>query len=135
MTYNFNGKNLRIPDAEINKSMKILGLTKDEAIQMWLEDEGYLENAVVEELTAKAKENKINHEARATNSEKKVRKPREKKENLTKKQIIAAMREGLDTYMPGISRLDVTNDEKYIEIDVDGKHFTVNLVQHRAKKT
>ena len=135
MTYNFNGKNIRIPDAEINKSMKILGLTKDEAIQMWLEDEGYLENAVVEELTAKAKENKISHEARATNSEKKVRKPREKKENLTKKQIIAAIREGLDTYMPGISRLEITNDEKYIEIDVDGKHFTVNLVQHRAKKT
>lgn len=135
MTYNFNGKNIRIPDAEINKSMKVLGLTKDEAIQMWLEDEGYLENAVVEELTAKAKENKIKHEARTTNSEKKVRKPREKKENLTKKQIIAAIREGLATYMPGISRLDVTNDEKYIEIDVDGKHFTVNLVQHRAKKT
>jgi hypothetical protein len=135
MTCKFTAKNIRIPDAEINKSMKILGLTKDEAIQMWLEDEGYLENAVVEELTAKAKENKINHEARATKSEKKVRKPREKKENLTKKQIIAAIREGLDTYMPGISRLDVTNDEKYIEIDVDGKHFTVNLVQHRVKKT
>jgi hypothetical protein len=78
---------------------------------------------------------KVPFEARATKSEKKVRKPREKKENLTKKQIIAAIREGLDTYMPGISRLEVTNDEKYIEIDVDGKHFTVNLVQHRAKKT
>lgn len=135
MTYNFNGKNIRIPDAEINKSMKILGLSQMEAIQMWLEDEGYLTNEVVEELTAKAKENKIKHEAKAVNSEKKVRKPREKKENLLKKQIIAAMREGLDDYLPGISRLEVTNDEKYIEIDVDGKKFTVNLVQHRAKKT
>jgi hypothetical protein len=135
MTYNFNGKNIRIPDAEINKSIKVLGLSQMEAIQMWLEDEGYLTNEVVEELTAKAKENKIKHEAKAVNSEKKVRKPREKKENLTKKQIIAAIREGLDTYMPGISRLEVTNDEKYIEIDVDGKKFTVNLVQHRAKKT
>lgn len=135
MTYNFNGKNIRIPDAEINKSMKVLGLSQMEAIQMWLEDEGYLTNEVVEELTAKAKENKIKHEAKAVNSEKKVRKPREKKENLLKKQIIAAMREGLDDYLPGISRLEVTNDEKYIEINVDGKKFTVNLVQHRAKKT
>lgn len=135
MTYNFNGKNIRIPDAEINKSMKVLGLSQMEAIQMWLEDEGYLTNEVVEELTAKAKENKIKHEAKAVNSEKKVRKPREKKENLLKKQIIAAMREGLDDYLPGISRLEVTNDEKYIEIDVDGKKFTVNLVQHRVKKT
>ena len=135
MIFDFNGKNIRIPDAEINKSMKLLGLSQMEAIQMWLEDEGYLENAVVEELTAKAKENKIKHEAKAVNSEKKARKPREKKENLTKKQIIDAIRKGLTIYMQGIDRLEVTNDEKYIEIDVNGKHFTVNLVQHREKKT
>ena len=51
MTYNLNGKNIRIPDAEIDKSMKLLGISHDEAVQMWLEDEGYLENEVVEELT------------------------------------------------------------------------------------
>ena len=54
MTYNLNGKNIRIPDAEIDKSMKLLGISHDEAVQMWLEDEGYLENELVEELTAKA---------------------------------------------------------------------------------
>ena len=64
MTYNLNGKNIRIPDAEIDKSMKLLDLSHDEAVQMWLEDEGYLENEVVKELTAKAKVNKINHEAK-----------------------------------------------------------------------
>ena len=53
MTYNLNGKNIRIPDAEINKSMKLLEISHDEAVQMWLEDEEYLENEVVEELTAK----------------------------------------------------------------------------------
>lgn len=135
MTYNFNGKNIRIPDAEINKSMKVLGLSQMEAIQMWLEDEGYLTNEVVEELTAKAKENKIKHEAKAVNSEKKVRKPRERKENLTKKQIISAILKGLVTNIPGMDSLEVTNDEKYIEFCLDGKKFTVNLVQHRAKKT
>ena len=40
MTYNLNGKNIRIPDAEIDKSMKLLGISHDEAVQMWLEDEG-----------------------------------------------------------------------------------------------
>ena len=64
MTYNLNGKNIRIPDAEIDKSMKLLRISHDEAVQMWLEDEGYLENEVVEELTEKAKVNKVNHEAK-----------------------------------------------------------------------
>ena len=44
MRYNLNGKNINIPDADIERSMKSLELTKEEAIQMWLEDEGYLEN-------------------------------------------------------------------------------------------
>jgi len=71
MTYNFNGKNLRIPDEDINRSMKVLGLSKDEAIQLWLEDEGYLENETVEELTAKAKENKIQKGAKSDKPRKK----------------------------------------------------------------
>ena len=40
MIYNFNGKNINIPDKEIEKAMKSLELTKEEAIEMWLEDEG-----------------------------------------------------------------------------------------------
>ena len=59
MRYNFNGKNINIPDAELEKSMKILGLTKEEAIEMWLEDEGYLDNEEQAELEQKAKDNKI----------------------------------------------------------------------------
>ena len=37
MTYNLNGKSIRIPDADIERSMKSLELTKEEAIQMWLQ--------------------------------------------------------------------------------------------------
>ena len=59
MIYNFNGKSLKIPDEIIEKSMKVLELSKDEAIQMYLEDEGYLENETVTQLTEKAKINKI----------------------------------------------------------------------------
>ena len=59
MKYNLNGKNINIPDADIERSMKSLELTKEEAIQMWLEDEGYLENEEQEELERKAKENRI----------------------------------------------------------------------------
>ena len=57
MIYNFNGKNLTIPDAELEKAMRILKISKDEAIQMWLDDNDYTINPVVEELTEKARKN------------------------------------------------------------------------------
>ena len=44
-----NGKTVNIPDAEIEKNASLLEITKEEAIQMWLEDNEYLEN---EEQTA-----------------------------------------------------------------------------------
>ena len=58
MTYTLsNGKTVRIPDKEIEKNMKILEISKDEAILLYLEDEGYIENAEQEALCKKAKEN------------------------------------------------------------------------------
>lgn len=39
MLYEFNNKRIKIPDEEIKKNMKILDITKEEAIQMYLEDE------------------------------------------------------------------------------------------------
>ena len=39
MLYEFNNKKIKIPDEEIKNNMKILDITKEEAIQMYLEDE------------------------------------------------------------------------------------------------
>ena len=44
MKYTINGKTVNISDEELEKSMKALELTKDEAIQLWLEDNGFEEN-------------------------------------------------------------------------------------------
>ena len=75
-----NGKKIRIPDEEIKANMR-LGISEAEAIQLWLEDEGYEENEEQNELDKKAKDNRITatiHQARAetTKERKKVeRKP------------------------------------------------------------
>ena len=45
-----NGKNINIPDSEIKSHMANLQLTEEEAIQLYLEDEGYLDNEELEEL-------------------------------------------------------------------------------------
>ena len=72
-----NGKNINIPDSEIKSHMANLQLTKEEAIQLYLEDEGYLDNEELEELDSKAKKVKIQHGASAVDkTEKKEKKPR-----------------------------------------------------------
>ena len=129
MIYNFNGKSIRIPDAEIEKSMKLLKLSHDEAVQLWLEDEGDLENEVVEELTEKAKINKVGHDAKADKPRKAVkreRKPDEEKENLIK--IIA------DCLKNTGYSVEITNKSKIIEFNVGENHYKLDLIKQRPPK-
>ena len=129
MTYNLNGKNIRIPNADIENFMKMLDISKDEAVKMWLEDEGYLENAEVEELTAKAKENKVSHEAKANKPRKSVkreRKPDEEKENLIEILANCLKNAGFDT--------EITNKSKIIEFNVGENHYKLDLIKQRQPK-
>ena len=130
MKYDFNGKTLNIPDALIEKNMKVLKLTKEEAIEMWLEDEGYLENEEVEALTKKAKENKaVDHGAKADKPRKQVkreRKPDEEKENLIKILANCLKNEGFDA--------EITNKSKLIEFSVGENHYKLDLVKKRPPK-
>lgn len=128
-----NSKVVSIPDKDIEKLQKILDISKEEAIHTWLVDNDYETDEEADELTEKAKKSGIMHTihgAKAENSVKKERKPREKKENPLKKEII-------DTIFQALSEkynAKVTNDEKYIDFSVNGLEFTINLVQHRPKK-
>ena len=128
MTYNLNGKVIRIPDADIEKSMKLLKLSHDEAVQMWLEDEGYLENEVVEELTAKAKENKVGHDAKADKPRKKterVRKVDEEKKYLLNLLISAITAE---------NRVDTVKNEAEFSFTFGENSYSVKLIKHRPPK-
>lgn len=137
MTYNLNGKNIHVPDNEITKSMKLLDLTKDEAIQMWLEDEGYLENAEVEALTAKAKENKIKHEAKSDKPRKAVK--RERKPDTEKESLIEILANCLlDTAEQSnldVNSVEITNKSKIIEFYVGETHYKLDLIKQRPPKT
>ena len=132
MTYNLNGKNIRIPDAEIDKNSRLLGITREEAIQMYLEDEGYVENEqteYVEELTKKAKEAKISHDAKSEKPRKQVkreRKPDEEKENLIEILANALVAEGFEA--------KVTNKSKIIEFFIEDRHYKLDLIRQRTKK-
>lgn len=134
MVYNLNGKNIKISDRDIQRNMKILDLSEEEAIQLYLEDEGYLENEEVAELTKKAKDSGIMSTIHGAKAEKpKAKVERERKENPTKERIIAEIGKFL-CQLDGISGVNITNIGKIIEFECENKHFKLDLIQKREKK-
>lgn len=135
MTYNLNGKNIRIPDADIERSMKSLDLSKEEAIQMWLEDEGYLENEEQEALEKKAKDSRIMatiHQASAMNKiEKKTQKERCRKENPTKEMVIREIAALLPKFAENV---EVLNVGKLISFSIGDEKYEIDLKQKRKPK-
>ena len=73
-------KTVKVPEEYIKKNMEILGISREDAIFMYLEDEGYQKNEEVERLTEKAKTNKISHDAKSSQPRKKT--TRERKPDL-----------------------------------------------------
>lgn len=137
MKYTFDGKTINIPDKEITNSMKMLGLTKDEAIQLYLDDNGYTENDEQVLLDNSAKEVKINHEARVT-KERKQTKPRSyvnsDEKNLVVEQINTLLNKiALDTG----GSVDVLTKGKLFQIKFPNsdRPIKVDIIQARPPKS
>lgn len=143
MIYKRNdGHNYTIPDEEIDKLMDGLDISIAEACETYLCDHDIIADDTVEELTTKAQKNRVTATIHSAKGEKKERKAREKKENPLKKEIIKAIYCGLDRYFSvgyedlcDSSQIIVTNDEKYVDLILADRHFTINLVEHRKKKS
>ena len=128
MKYDFNGKILNIPDAEINNSVKLLGITPAEAVQLWLDDNDYTVNETVEKLTEKSKKNikryeQSNKKRKASTKERKV--DEEKKRFLNGFRIFA---EGLGAVVTS------TKNEAEFSFTFGENAYTVKLVKHRPSK-
>lgn len=128
-----NGKVINIPDSEIKAHMKNLDLTEDEAIQLYLEDEGYLDNEELEELDSKAKKVKIQHGASATEkTEKKEKKPRTVKISDEKQGLFYNIYHFLlDTYGGSV---EMVKENKLLTLKIGEKTFKVDLIETRQKK-
>lgn len=132
MTYEFNGKKIRIADGEIENLVKGLNISTEQAIQIWLEDEGYLDNEEQNSLDKKAKENKITatvHQAKSDN--RKERKPRERKPDTEKEKIISNLAKFLENLTENVK---ITNISKIIEFDIGENHYKLDLVRQRKAK-
>lgn len=134
MRYNFNGKNINIPNEEIEKSMKLFGISENDAIEMWLEDEGYLDNEEQSELEAKAKENKITatiHGASGDKHKRKESKPKVVKVSDEKQTLFAQI---LSNLQYDYDNVEVLKENKLIQVKIGEKIFKVDLIEQRKPK-
>ena len=138
MKYTYKGKSYEINDKEIDKIMESMtDISISDACEMWLYDKELITDEKAEELNEKASKNRITSTIHGAKSTKTDRKPRTKKENPLKKEIIDAIRYYLsdnNNLNFTIDELIVRNDEKYIDFTSNGREFTINLVEHRKKK-
>lgn len=120
-----------ISDKWIDKQCELLDISIQEAVDMYLADNGVVENSEQNELDTKAKKVKINHGATESKERKKVERKREPNE--TKRAIISSLINAVNE-IEGVENAKITNVEKYIDFAIGDRTFTINLVEHRKPK-
>lgn len=131
MKYTKNGKSIIIPNEELENLMSKLDLTKEEAVQTWLEDNDFEENAEQQALDQKASKVKISVEARAS-APKKEKQTRTTKVSDEKKALFDEIRSNLE----GVYKENVTvlKENKLLEVKIGEKKFKIDIIETRAKK-
>ena len=127
-----NGKSVKIGKKFVDNSMEKLGITEPDVIQMWLEDEGYLDNEEQNNLDKQAK-GKVKLVAKNEDKPKqKTQKERVQKENPTKELIIKTIAETLENL--SVTDLNIENKAKLITFSMNNEQFKIDLVQKRKPK-
>ena len=127
-----NGKVVNIPDKEIEKSMKALDLTKEEAIKMWLEDNDYEVNEEQVALDEKAKKVKINHGASAVDKSTKEKKERKVIVSDEKQALFSEILSNLqDVYGENVQ---IVKENKLLTVKIGAKTFKIDLIEQRPPK-
>lgn len=130
-----NGKIVNISDKDIENKMKLFEITKEEAIQLWLEDNDYLVNEELEELDAKAKKVKIDHEAQSTKPRKKSEKPRTVKVSDAKKEFFSKLSYYLNEFCEeNDANCTILKENKLFQVEFGGEIFKLDLIQQRKPK-
>lgn len=127
-------KTINIPD-EVLAQGKRERLTVKETIERYLSDEGYIVDPTVEELTNKAKANKVNGAGRQQADGKKKRKAPVRKPDETKRELIRLLADLLtETEEPAIENVEVTNIERMIAFSIGDDKYEVTLSKKRKPK-
>lgn len=130
------GKSVNVKDSVIQKYMKDFSLTKEDAIQMYLEDEGFEDNEEIDEIDAQAKKNKTTVRGESekkdrkkleNTGEKKDKKPKPKKTPETKKRLFSVILTNLQEVFG--ENVKVVNENKLIYVEIDGDMFKIDIIK------
>ena len=124
-----NDKNVKVAKKWVDTACQKLDIDIDTALEMWLEDNDYLENEEQNALDKKAKENKIKLGATEKTERKKV--VRERKPNIVKENIIKNLENCVKSFATDVK---VENVGKIITFSYENKQFKIDLTEKRVKK-
>ena len=113
-------------EQEIQKNMKVLGISREEAEQLWEDDQNDFIGEEGEEMTRKAKE--VKRYEKGDKPRAKAKKERKVDEN--KKLILDKLHKALETFVK------ITNIKTETEISFvyNDEEYTLKLTKHRPKK-
>ena len=131
MIYNYNNKSITIPDSELDKLMKSLELSKQDAIDLWLCDNGYEDDEEQSELDEKASKIHITKEI-STKKSSKPRKPIEKKISDEKKSLFTEILNNLSAVYG--ENVEILNENKLISVKINEKTFKIDIIEQRPRK-
>lgn len=124
------GKVVNIPNKELSQLMAVCK-NRSEAVELWLYDHDYIECAEADELTEKAKENKVKKNAKAEGKPK-TQRERVVKADPTKEGIISAIAEMLPSL--NATEVVVANKGKLITFKVGNDEYKLDLIRKRPPK-
>jgi hypothetical protein len=126
-----NSKKVTIPDKELNNLMSSLDISKEEAIELWLCDNGYDEDEEQQELDEKASKIKILKDI----SQKKPKKERKpvKKVASDEKQALFAEILGFLKRVYGINT-EIVTENKLITVKIGDRCFKIDIIEQRKPK-
>ena len=117
-------------EKEIVHLMKSLDISREEAEQLWEDDNNDYESDEMKEMAEKAKKNgllKVGARQAGPTTEKK---PRERKPNEDKRFLIDCLFDSLKDF----DNCEIVNPERQIDFLLNGVHYSVTLTAHRAPK-
>ena len=126
-----NGKEIEIKDKELDNLCEKLDISLEDAVQLWLEDNGYEINKEVEELTKKAKENHVTATVHGV-VPKRGKREVTRKEDADKRWLISMLAVALENELD--IKGDISNPEKKIDFEYKGAKYTIDLIKHREPK-
>ena len=128
-----NGKKYFMEVAKVDSLQKQLKISEFEAIEMWLEDNGYLVNEEQNALDMKAKGNKVKLATSTEKPKAKTQKERVVKSNPDKEYIVGVIAEFLEEIV-GKDNVNIENKAKLITFNYKGEDYKLDLVQKRKSK-